>query len=105
MNSPRFSLPRALRLLSISLEIAILVGLAVKSVLLIIWLQPHHEFMRRSVDIACDFVVLSICVFLLVTICLLSVGWRSVLFRMIRAVLYYGILGLTGMPLGSSSAG
>ena len=104
MIALRFSVRRAIHLLSASLEAVVAVALFAKLVVVIVWLQPHHEFLRPTVDAVCDILLLSILAFAAVAICRVVTSWRRGLFVLLRAIIYFGIAGLIPSSLGPNGS-
>jgi hypothetical protein len=102
MAPQRFSLPRALRLLSVTVEVGIAVGLVAKIILVAFWLHPQFQFLRPAVDASINFVLLCIVVFVCVALARMFQNWRRGLLAIARAAVYFLLLGFTPSPLGSA---
>jgi hypothetical protein len=100
LTGPRFSLGRALQLLSLSLEAAIGMGLLAHLALFLLWMQPRFSFLRAAVNVSTGFVILSIITFTPIVVYHFCQNRRRGTFALARLVSYCLLLNLIPTPLG-----
>jgi hypothetical protein len=105
MHRAPFSFTRFVELLRRTLEVSIVVGAVVRSILFLVWWRSRGDTTARLLlDDASGFLILCVLVFLLLTAYRLCVEGRRAAFLALRAFVYVVFLVVSPAPLGPPTA-